>query len=445
MQNKLLKKGFVFGIIVLFVGAGMASANGGIFKLDVAKDIQSIKTENVTSWTYMAYWVGDMTVNSPEGKKLPGDVGMLRVLNTMELSGSTSEVNIIVQADDYNIWGGDQGAFGGTRRYYIKHDENLNELANYTLNEDVWYLEEQNMGDPQTLVDFITWATSNYPAEHYLLMLFSHGAGWIGMCQDETTGNILNPDSIISISELKSALSSCIHPDILFTYGCMMGQIEVFYELKNCADIILAGESTMGGSRNMINASLKELTSNPQLTPVELAQIFVDNYKFGDDYYTVLNWCPLFGVQSNDIDNTTQAVDSLAEAVIKQYQTKPLEARLMLYSAFKHSTMVLQVNRSKQTDLFAHELYEFVERIADLSKNRMSNIYNTALEVLSAIDNSSIIKPSVNPNENFHGMSIFSPPYHIVYRLTKNMYKSTDFTKDTKWDELLNLYYFWSY
>jgi len=416
----------------------------------LTKNIMCTEIGDEASWTYMVYWVGDMTANLGNGSKnVPGDVGMLRVMNRMELSGSTSEVNIVLQADDYAIWGGDQGTFGGTRRYHIQHDENINELANYTLNEDVWYLEEQNMGNPQTLVDFVTWATSNYPAEHYLLMLFSHGGGWIGMCQDDSAGNFWNSDAIISITEMESALSSCIHPDVLFLYGCHMGQIEVFYELKECADIILAGESTMGRSLSMIKIPLEELTSNPQLAPSELAQLFVDNYKFNDGESSIFGWSPLFGVQSSDMGSITGAVDNFAEAIIEQYHSTPLRVRLMLYFAFKHSTMVLQSENKmfRQTDPLAHELYEFVEKIRDLTKNKMPDVYNAALEILSVIDNSSIIRPSENPNDDFHGMSIFSPPYRIVYRLTKNMYKSTDFAKDIKWDEFLNLYYFpfWSY
>jgi len=413
------------------------------------KNIMCTEMGDVTSWTYMVYWVGDMTVNSPEGKKLPGDVGMLRVLNTMELSGSTSEVNIIVQADDYNIWGGDQGAFGGTRRYYIKHDENIDELANYTLNEDVWYLEEQNMGDPQTLTNFVTWATSNFPAEHYVLILFSHGAGWIGMCQDETSGKFTNPDTIISVPEMKSALSSCIHPDILFLYGCQMGQIEVFYELKDCADIILAGESTMGPALPAIDVSLKELTANPQMSSTELAQLFVDNYN-----HSLFTDCPLFGVQSKDIDNITHAVDNLAEAIIEQYHSAPLRTRLMLVFAFRDSTMEMP-GKFIKSDQHAHELYRFAEKLCDLSKNKMPKIYNATLEVLSVIDNSSIIRPSENPNEDYHGIAIFSPssPCRVValfnYLITvvlmtkKTNYKTIDFAQETKWDEFLDLYYFW--
>ena len=34
---------------------------------------------------------------------------------------------------------------------------------------------ERNMGDPQTLKDFVTWAKTNYPATNYLLAFWDHG------------------------------------------------------------------------------------------------------------------------------------------------------------------------------------------------------------------------------------------------------------------------------
>jgi hypothetical protein len=89
----------------------------------------------------------------------------------------------------------------------------------------------------------------------------------------------------------------------------------------------------------------------------------------------------------------------------------------------------------------------FSEKISVLAKNRMPDIYTAARYVLSAIDNSSLIKPSENQNENFHGISIYSPTQRIIYRLTQYglytiNYTFADFAKDTKWDELLDLYYF---
>jgi hypothetical protein len=37
---------------------------------------------------------------------------------------------------------------------------------------------ERNMGDPQTLVDFVTWSKANYPADHYALYFWGHGWSW---------------------------------------------------------------------------------------------------------------------------------------------------------------------------------------------------------------------------------------------------------------------------
>jgi len=39
-------------------------------------------------------------------------------------------------------------------------------------------LGETNTGDPKVLSDFILWGAKNYPAEHYLVVVWNHGAGW---------------------------------------------------------------------------------------------------------------------------------------------------------------------------------------------------------------------------------------------------------------------------
>ncbi len=37
---------------------------------------------------------------------------------------------------------------------------------------------ERNMGDPQTLVDLVTWTKANYPADRYALAFWGHGWSW---------------------------------------------------------------------------------------------------------------------------------------------------------------------------------------------------------------------------------------------------------------------------
>ena len=41
-------------------------------------------------------------------------------------------------------------------------------------------LGEVNMASGDSLVDFVTWAVENYPADKYALILSDHGMGWPG-------------------------------------------------------------------------------------------------------------------------------------------------------------------------------------------------------------------------------------------------------------------------
>jgi len=46
---------------------------------------------------------------------------------------------------------------------------------------------ELNTGDPQTLIDFITWAKANYPAHHTAMIIFDHGNALSGVAQDDSS------------------------------------------------------------------------------------------------------------------------------------------------------------------------------------------------------------------------------------------------------------------
>jgi len=50
---------------------------------------------------------------------------------------------------------------------------------------------EVDMGDPQTLIDFVTWAVQKYPAQKYALILSDHGGGWTGGDPSQAGGNAL--------------------------------------------------------------------------------------------------------------------------------------------------------------------------------------------------------------------------------------------------------------
>src|SRR5687767_7696357 len=62
-------------------------------------------------------------------------------------------------------------------------------------------LGEVDMGDPRELTNFLVWGVENFPAEHYMVIISSHGAGWQGIGPDEGSS-----DSILELTEIDAAL-----------------------------------------------------------------------------------------------------------------------------------------------------------------------------------------------------------------------------------------------
>jgi hypothetical protein len=58
-----------------------------------------------------------------------------------------------------------------TKRYLLRQGTQLAQDA-------VGDLGETNTGDPKVLEEFLDWGTGTYPAAHYLVVLWNHGAGW---------------------------------------------------------------------------------------------------------------------------------------------------------------------------------------------------------------------------------------------------------------------------
>ena len=134
------------------------------------------------------------------------------------------------------------------------------------------------MGDPQTIVDFVTWSVTNYPAEHYALILWDHGGGIDGVCWDEDNG-----DDNINIFELRNALNTIytdlgIKLDILGFDACLMGMIEIAYQVRDYVDYVVFSEEVIYEYGWPYSEILEDLVNNPDMSPAEFAKVIVDRY-----------------------------------------------------------------------------------------------------------------------------------------------------------------------
>ncbi|RKZ20615.1 hypothetical protein DRQ18_05990 [bacterium] len=247
------------------------------------------------SWTIMVYLDADCDL----------EVCGIVDINEMELTVDTSLFNVVVQIDRNPEYDSSNGNWETTRRYYILPDTEDIITINSLLLEDIG---EANMGDPQTLIDFAVWAARNYPADHYALILWDHGSGWYkkggetkSVCHDETDNDAL----YLSQGELRDALSAIKDSlgkniDLIAFDACLMGMVEVEYEVYPYCDAVVHSEHTEPGAGYPYHEILLWLSTNPDATPQELAEAITELYT--NSYLPGGSQCCSMSVTQSSVD-----------------------------------------------------------------------------------------------------------------------------------------------
>jgi len=379
-------------------------------------------------WTFMVYQDGDNNLEEAE----------IYSFNHMELAANNANVNVVVQFDRIPGYDSSNGDWTTTRRYKVKYDTDIDNFASYTEGVDYWDLGELNMADPATLIDFVSWAKSNYPADHYCLVLSNHGSGWKpkgggqlvprGILWDETDGS-----DYMSTAEMGSALNSATSGgaqklDVLFLDACLMQMVEVGYEVRDYSQYLVTTEYlgwTLGPYHDYIS-SITATTTAPQL-----ATAIVNEYHndlTGTDYAHTMSAVDLaqFGLAS--------VVDDFALALtagLSTYQTE-IESSRAACQEFYHPSFI---------DLY-HFAFLIDQNIAD------PTIQNAAQAVMTAVNNAVIAEAHENggggeyyPLDNAHGISIYFPtstgdPCYSNYN-SGNL----AFVADKGWDEFLAAFF----
>src|SRR4030042_534989 len=175
-------------------------------------------------------------------------------------------------------------------------------------------LGELNMGDPETLSDFITWGVGNYPAEDYMLVLWDHGGGWDGaVCWDETDmWDALTMDEVeTALSDAQAYTGQMI--DVLGYDACLMAMAEVVYETKEYVDYVVASEEMVPWDGWPYDAIMADLVSDPIMSPAELSSSIVARYM---EYYGTYGMETISAVDVAVAEDMFLALDVFAQELI---------------------------------------------------------------------------------------------------------------------------------
>lgn len=215
------------------------------------------------TWTYMVYISGDNDLSSMAGLDI----------DEMAAANSNGQVRVPVLMEQSRTY--TAGASSTTLRGIVtKGNKQLTSVGS-----------NLDMSKKQTLTDFINWSKQNYPADHYGLVLWSHGGGWKG---DKTArGALIDATSggsgtVMSVKDMASAIQAAGGVDLLNFDACLMGMYEVAYEMKDAAKVMVASEESIPGQGNPYTAVLNHLTASPGQDAATLAKTIVSDY---DTYY----------------------------------------------------------------------------------------------------------------------------------------------------------------
>ena len=369
---------------------------------------------NTAEWTVMVYLDSDNNLESAG----------INDINEMEMVGSTPDVNIVVQADripGYNISNND---WTNTRRFHITQDSDPIQIN--SLFSD---LGELNMGNPQTLIDFASWAITNYPAKKYLLVIWNHGGGFRSpayttkdIAWDDTSGGdrITMPELEDALSVISAQMGGNI--DIVGMDACLMAMTEVAYQIKDYADILVTSEEIEPGDGWPYDIILAQLVSNPLVSSEQLAVDIVDEYIFSYPGYNVTQ----SAVDLSYMDVLAGQLSNLAQT-IKGDSTTPSNKYI---AAAYNSQYYSQSPYSLEKEFI--DLYDFCNQLLVYSNSL--EVKNIALNIQQTL-NYAVIKSGYSGGSlsGSKGLSIYFP-----YTTYNYYYNNTNFSQDTFWDEMLS-------
>ena len=214
----------------------------------------------VSPWTIMFYIAADNSL----GGFLTGTMAGLR-----QQAGANPNVQVVAIVDS---------AKKGTTYYWLNGDPTVP----FVEGENAWYQGNLDMGNSDTLVNFVNLARNIFPAEHYALVFDDHGMGVSGAMTDDSSPKDISGDpSYLTLSEIRQALEKITELgvkkiDVLFFYTCSMAMLETAYELRGLTDYFVASEDTAFNPPDGYPNYVSNVQANTM--PAALATKFVNDY-----------------------------------------------------------------------------------------------------------------------------------------------------------------------
>ena len=390
---------FACGISVLLVTLIIAIS---FFILKNDQNIKAPKPElpKKSSWTIMLYMSGDNDLEEYIVKDIEHELAK---------TGSSKSIQVVALADRGPGYDQSRDDWQSTKLFHIENGmlaDSKSAIADWG---------ERNMGDKNTLIDFVTWSKNRYPAEHYALYFWGHGWNWHPgyVMEDDTDKDSLDMD------ELRQALPSIGFIDLVGYDGCNMASLEVDAMWHGHATAVTSSQEFVDWSGIDYSKIIEALTLYPDMTADQLA---------------------IASSRSASDDKTWSAV-AVDDRII------PLFVSLNDLSSYMHSNLTNRFRAYKTafgkakgfTDApLDKDLYDLVDNIShatdDISLKAKSNA------VMNAVKQSVLDEHHAIEYKRAHGITISTFDGNKEYDSDFKYYSTIGFPNMNSWVDFLNSY-----
>ncbi len=396
---------------------GRLTSAAGAFTLNLSKLGGATVSINLTvervtraKWTFMVF------LNAANNLQEFAPLNM----NQMEKIGSTADVNMVVQWKQEECSGCGTPDFLGTRRYFVTKDNNTNAIGS-ELVQDMG--RTVDMGDWRELRNFITWSQARYPADHYAVVIWNHGAGWRPTRAGDKRPIFPRSVSIddhtrseIQIWELPQALNVSPKMDSVIFDASLMQMAEVAFEIRDLATVMVGSEESPPGEGYVYDTFLSDLVANPAMTAAQLGTHIVNRTL--DSY--------------GSSGNNTQSAINLSK--MSAFATR-LDAFATSLSAHVGDSSAAMTTARTTAESYSYPENKDLWHYAELIRTGTSanDLKTSAVNLQQAIVDSLIAERHGSINGNSHGIAIYVPS-RIDYL---SSYANLALSRVTSWDSWL--------
>lgn len=371
-------------IIAALIVTGCDDSSGGGTQSKTAKNADFTNTYNAND-TWLVQWYLCGTDLETQAGAASADFQELLNVKLPE------NVKFLIQTGGTNQWQNNVVTSDAVERYLYTSD-GLQRVES---------LKDADMGNVNTLADFVRYGNDNYDADHKVFVFWDHGGGSaVGICYDERTENML------SLNDVRNAFTSVYEPDtdnppfeMIGFDACLMATYDTVNALDGLTRYVTASEETEPGIGWNYTDWVGALAENPAMGGAKLGQIICDTYMSDCERYSLEDTATLSVVDLEQLPYLRNAYEAFGLEALRAAHKNPRN----FFAKFGRGA----VNAENYGGNTRQSGYTNMVDLVDLARGNKDILPNTSDKLISAIDDAVIYKVNGSYRNRGGGLSSF--------------------------------------